>query len=244
MPELPVLDASGKLSPVAHVILMAVMAYPENEQKQEEILASAVTGALQRVPESPAVTADLVQRFSWFLPAVHRAPSPGGVKRAALKASGSAWIAADALVLMLGGAIHHPDLDVHLTKALYAISVYHQGNVTRQGGKLRLGNRTLWTAWTTFRSVAHLHAVKRLWAEDHPDDSKSFPQWFASNLEEFLAAAEDLRRQAVTRRFLTNGETWSVPPTLPLPPVTVAPAPLDPEMLAILRDYRPEHSRF
>lgn len=232
MPELPILDASGQLSEAAGDILLAFMTYPEDEERREEFLACTI---VQRYEDNPEALASLAGTMPWLVLALHRAPTPSGVFAEATQATGSAWIVGEILLMMLGAAIHHPEINVSITKTVSVLKDFHKKDI---------GERTLWDAWSTFRSVAHFYAVRRFWMYAHDDPTgELWEDWVSGDFDEYLSAAEELREMAVTRRFLPYESTWRVPKSLTLPSVGVELAPLEPDLLALFRGYRPEHSR-
>lgn len=154
---------------------------------------------------------------------------------------GPSWAAGELLITLLTAAIHHPEVEITITKAIDAVFRLHHGALTHGGGKAKATPRTLWNAWKRFRPVVHFHAVRRLYMLDYPE--RDFSDWFTSAVEEYLAAAEVVREQAVMRRFLPASGLWTVPKSLKLPKMEVELAPLTPELLDIIRSYKPEHSR-
>jgi hypothetical protein len=239
VPELPILDASGGLSEVAQDIVLAIMAYPEDEDRQEELLASLIVEKYQDHPRCPEILAGLTAAFPWFAAALYRSSTPAGVLSAARKATGSAWAAGEILVSMLAVSIHHPEINVGLSMTIDVLEEFNRE------GPARIGNRTLWDAWSRFRSVSHFYAVRRLWDVSYEDpEGVHWDDWTTADFDEYLATAEDLRKVAITRRFLFYDETWRVPDSFALPPAQIQPGPLLPELLDLFRRYRPKHSKW
>lgn len=238
MPELPILDANGKLNEFARDILWAVMCYPQDGDRQEELLAAFILEKYQDHPASPEILAELAGSIPWLAAALYRSSTPSGVLAAAKKATGSAWAVGEILTTMLAVSIHHPEIPIGPSMAIDVIYEFHRD------GSGRIGYRTLWDVWTKFRAVAHFYAVRRLWDLTFEDpEGLHWQDWTAADFDEYLAVAENIRQMAVTRRFLSHEETWRVPAALGLSPARIEPGPLMPEMLALFQSYRPKHSK-
>lgn len=234
MPELPILDA-GKLHRFSGDILVAIMIYPEDEERQEEYLAAVL---VEKCAGNPKALDLLPKNFPWIVAALSRTRTAGGIIAAAKKAAGSAWAVGEILTAMLAVSIHHPEIAIGPSMAIDVLYEFHRE------GPARIGHRTLWDVWSKFRSVSHFYAVRRLWDLSFEDpQGMLWEDWTTADFDEYLAAAEDIRKMAITRRFLTHEETWRVPDSLSLPPAKIEPGALLPELLILFQTYTPKHSR-
>ena len=235
MPELPILDASGKLHEIAGDILVAIMVYPEDQEKQQEYLSAVL---VEKYQDDPGALSALAGNIPWLVPALSRSRTAGGVIAAAKKATSSAWAAGEILVAMLTVSIHHPEIAVGVSMTIDVLEEFHRE------GPAKIGHRTLWDAWKKFRSVAHFYAVRRLWDLSYKDpEGEHWEAWLAEGFDEYLAVAEDIRKRAIKRRFLSHREAWRVPSSLSLPPSRIEPGDMLPELLSLFQRYRPKHSK-
>jgi hypothetical protein len=238
LPELPILNESGTLYMIAGDILAAIMVYPEDQEKQEEYLAAVLVEKCQDVGKDADSLITLAGITPWLLPALSRPRTAGGAIAAAKKATGSAWAAGEILLTMLAVSIHHPEINIRVSMTIDVLEEF------QRGGPAGIGNRTLWDTWSRFRSVSHFYAVRRLWDLSVEDpEGMHWEEWITGDFDEYLAVAEDLRKMAVTRRFLSHEETWRVPDSLSLPPSQIEPGALLPELLTLFQEYRPKHSK-
>jgi hypothetical protein len=237
MPVLPIGNAPSDLW--IWLVLYAFTAYPEDEEKRDEVIATQFAETLMKRPETRPMLDGFAAENPWFLPALHRADKPDKVLKMAADELVSGWACGEMLVLMLSAAVHHPDLDVTPTKTVWAMSKFHSGGKSQTGATVSASTRYIWKAWGKFKTMAHFHAVRPAWKDHFGDLGYLKPE----AIREYLAVAESIRRQAVTRRFLSQEETWRVPESLPLPRIRYNPGGLTPEMLDLFRRYKPEHSR-
>ena len=177
-----------------------------------------------------------------MVPALHRAGTPSQVIEGAARDHAVSWAAGELLLVMLTAAIHHPEVRISLTKAVYGLSRFFEGKPTYGGDQAKAKERTLWKAWERFRSVAHFHAVRQLWTHDNHPNPETFATWTGENFEEYLAVAEEIRREAALRRLTDRVDTWCVPRALQLRRMQLELTALDSELLQILLQYKPEHS--
>jgi hypothetical protein len=236
VPELPITGSDGRLHDFADMVLLAVMTYPEDEHKQRQLVASTLVAGLLKTEKPDKAVVKAVTSLPWLVEALWSAPRHEDVVTRFGKDLGLSWPAGELMLTLLGAAIHHPETDITITKAVDAVFRYYHGALTHSGGRARVTTRTIWNAWERFRSVAHFHAARRLYETTGGDSWKA-------NLPEYLAASEEVRREAVTRRFLPSEGLWTSPSSLRLPRVDVEFGALKPEMLAIIRSYKPAHSR-
>jgi hypothetical protein len=243
MPDLPIVGSNGKLHSFAPLVVLAVTTYPEDSDKQEELIASRFISSLLPLKNSAKLIHQAVAEIPWLVPALHRGPRPVELLRTAGRDGALSWAAGELLLTMLTAAVCHPELDISLTKAVYGLSRFTNGKPTYGGGKAKSAQRTLWKAWRRFRRVAHFCAVQQLWTQNNPE-RHDFGLWSVSNFEEYLSVAEAIRREAVTRRFLSEETTWRVPQLLRLRSIELDLGEgFKPEFLKILHSYRPEYSK-
>lgn len=235
MPDLPILNKAGKLHVFAPLLVSAITIYPEDPEKQEELIASRYIGLLLKAPDSRKLIAKAVREFPWIVPALHRSPTPAGLFEAAGRDHALSWAAGEIMLTLLTAAVHYPELRISVTKAIDGLSRFFQGRPTYGGGKAKASKRTLWASWRRFRSVAHLHAVQQLWIHDNYDSPVEFDEWLNANLEEYLGVSEVIRREAVLRRMVPENEAWCVPPGLKLRQYEVDLGDFSPELLSVLK---------
>jgi hypothetical protein len=237
MPVLPIENAPSDA--MAWVVVYAHTAYPKDEPKRDELLATYLTELLTKMPETRPTLDKFAADNPWFLPALHRAAKPDKVLKVAADELVSGWACGEVLTLMLSAAVHHPDLDVTPTKTIWAMSKFHSGGKSQTGATVSASIRYIWKAWGKFQAAAHFHAVRRVWKAHFGDLGYLKLEAF----REYLAVAESIRRQAVSRRFLSQDKTWRVPESFSLPEIRYTPGELTPEMLDLFRSFKPEHSR-
>jgi hypothetical protein len=234
MRELPILDADGKLSATALDIVIAIMTYPEDEERQEELRGAYLVERIPDVPEADQLLAKLTAEVPWLAAALRRSGTPRGVIASVKKTTASAWAVGETLLTMLAAAIHHPEIPMSRARAMTVLAKFHRdwpAERTREG------------VWSRFRSVAHFYAVRRLWDLEFEDpEGRIWERWLTEHLEQFLATAESIRTAAVMRRFLPYQGVWRVPAALALPSVQIEPGALIPELLELFLDYLPPHS--
>jgi hypothetical protein len=112
MPELPILDDEGKLRATALDIIVAIMTYPEDEERQEELRAAYLVERIPDVPEADQLLAKLSAEVPWLAAALRRSGAPRRVIASAKKTAASAWAVGETLLTMLGAAIT-PSRDSH-----------------------------------------------------------------------------------------------------------------------------------
>jgi len=244
MPDLPILDDAGKLHVFAPLLVKAISIYPEDRGKQEELIASNYIGLLLKSSDSQRLISEAARDIPWLVPALYRSPTPADLYETAGRDGALSWAAGEIILTLLTAAIHYPDLRINITKAIDGLSRYYSGTPTYTGGEAKASKRTLWGSWRRFRTVAHLSAVQQLWIHDHYDSPLEFEHWSMAmdNLEEYLTISEGIRREAVLRRFVPEEITWRVPPGFKFGQYELDLGDFSPELLAILRAYRPEHS--
>lgn len=231
MPELPILDHEGKLLPMAPVLLMGIMLYPGDVQRRDHFIASSIV----RLVSNPdmQISAD-PSKWGWLVPILHSAPSADEIARKAQRTAENSWIATTALGIMLSAAENHPDQQVDVSRALWALAQVNPDAPS---------SRTCWRAWKRFRSVAHLDlAIGSLLHHHGPVEGTEFLKFLFHHFVEYLGLSEAVRRTTIDRRFLAFDDPWRVPPRLELRQFTVSFPPLSDPLLAALAAYVPEHA--
>lgn len=239
MPVLDLLEPDGSLSVLAHIRLLAAICYPRNEAKRKQLFLTFAVESISKHLE-PGKTIPLSASLAGKL-----ASSPSAEKAwaAAFRWAGNSWIAGEMLLLMLNGYMNHPDKDISATKAAWLIPRLYNGRETFGGDSVLRSKRSVWRAWTEFKSVSHFHAVRGDWLRERDretEDSEGFLRFQIERLPDYLALAEGFRRAAIERRILKHGDTWHVPNIRPAP---FGFPPLPDSTLSILDEYKPEHSR-
>lgn len=231
MPELPIVDNEGKLLPMAPVLLMAIMLYPDDEKARDHFAASSIV----RLVSNPdmEIRAD-PSKWGPLIPILHSAPSADEIARKAQRTAENSWIATTALGIMLSAGEHHPDQKIDISRALWALAQVNPDVPS---------SRTRWRAWRRFRSVAHLDlAIGSLLGRYGQVEGPEFLKLLFHHFGQYLGLSEAVRRTAVARRFLAFDDSWRVPPQLELRQFTVSFPPLSEALLAALAAYLPEHS--
>ncbi len=234
MPNLPILGSDGKLVPIAPVLTLAVMTYPDEKAAREEFAASVLVGLIES-PENKDLSS-----LGFLVPVLRTAPTPkvlaGNVQRAAK----SSWVATTVLSLMLSAAHHHSKVKRHAKRFFYVIDELIAGPPT---------DRTFQQAWKTFRSVAHLDLAVSALASAHgvptatAKDIAAFDvfAFVSKHFQEYLTYAESIRRAVEKHRLVASKELWRVPPALELPEIDLRYPPLPESVLTALASYQPDH---
>jgi hypothetical protein len=255
MPVLELLESDGSLSLFAPVNLLAVTMYPDQEEKREELLVTTAVQLLLKHADSKKQKGKSKKREGQasipvpaeWLAVLLRSSSAEKVIEDAAAYAGYSWVAGELIMFMISAAIHHHAMDVTMTKAVWAQTRLFRGEETYGGTALSLSQRTVWKAWSRFKSVAHLHAIRQIWLQDKNRQTgpniEGFVGMHNDKILEFLSIAEAIRKAAVERKILKHEETWWPPETLNLPPARVEVPPLPATALEELAKYVPEHSR-
>lgn len=243
MPILNYFNEDGEPSPLAFAQVIAVSAYPQDEEKQQQVFASLATRVLLEIPDWETKIPSAIG----LLPVLYESPEPAEVLRRMAKHAGSSWAAGEILLILIMASVQHPELQVTPTKVISVLPDILLGTKTYGGDPVMVRPRTLWSAWSKFKPVSHFHAVRQIWLQDATTldgpEIKEYVSLVANQLPDFLAFAEALRLKGVELRFLDDEETWRPPPGLKLAPTQFEIPPLADEMLEALRRYRPEHSK-
>ena len=178
---------------------------------------------------------------------VLHAPALEELLRRASRQAGSSWQAAEMLMMMLSATIHHPEQQINPTKAVYAVSEIFKGEKTWGGQLATVAQRTVWKAWSRFKVVAHLHAIRQIWLHEQEQagslDLRGLADFMAEDPLRFLADAESIRRAAVERRILSYEDAWRAPDDIDLPSSPIQIPPLPTTALEVLSRYVPEFSK-
>lgn len=245
MPEIELLlgedDSPSGFAPMA---MLAVSAYPNNEAKRLQFL---VTIAAQMTARSAKARNEKeVQIPANWLDMLLTSPPAEKILSDAVAHTALSWIAGELILFLIDAAMHHSELDVTPTKAVWVLSRLFKGAETFAGGTVSVAQRTIWKAWGRFKSVAHIHAVRQIWLQDKDretgPDIERFTELQHDRFLEHLAVSEVIRKAAVERRILPHKDTWWPPSGLKLPPARVDFPPLPQAALDELAKYVPEHS--
>lgn len=221
--------------------VLAVTIYPTEVQKRDQLLIATACKALT-LGSKPRIEIEA----DW-LKVLLDAPPLDKIMGDAGAYAGSSWMAGELILFMISAALHHPELDITLTKGVWVLPKVLGGGETWDGGVFSAAPRTVWKAWSRFKSVAHLHAVRQIWLQDRNrqagPDMEGFSKLQMDKVLEYLAFSEAIRRQAVERRIIRHEDTWRSPESLVLPSVTLEIPPLPQPALDELAKYRPEYSK-
>jgi hypothetical protein len=239
----------GTLSPWAQVCLFAFMAFPGGEKDESKRLQFITVNAVTFKVESASSQgeSEIQLPTSWLKTLVASPPAAKVVSGAGAKAR-NAWMAGEVILFLINSAMHHPELEVTTTKAIWALPRLLNGEETYRGGRFSVGMRTVWEAWRVFKPVAHFWAVHRIWLQDKTRetgiDTAGFMQHLGGErLPDFLALSEVIRKAAVERKIVSHGETWRPPDSLTLPPARIDFPGLPQPALEELAKFRPEYAK-
>lgn len=239
------LEEDGSLSWFAPVSLLAVSMYPDREDKREQFLINVAAQMIARGAE--AKEEHDVQIPTAWLDSILQSPSSEKIISDSGVYASNSWIAGELIMFMIDAAIHHPELEVTLTKAVWALPRLLGGEETFGGGTVSVAQRTVWKAWGRFKSVAHLHAMRQIWLQDKDrqtgPDIEGFVALHNDKILEYLSLSEAIRKAAVERRILRHDDTWRPPESLQLPPARIEIPPLPQSAIEELKKYRPEFSK-
>lgn len=243
MPPIELLEPDGSLSLLAPIHLHAVTFYPDNESKRNELLVST---AVRLKIELEDEEEHLDVPISWLEVLLTSPPAEKILQDAARYAKNS-WIAGEILLFMVNAAVHHPDLDVNLTKAVWVFPRLCRKHKERGGGAVSISEKTIWNAWARFKSVAHFHAFRQNWLQNTANESRPTAEDFVSlhsgRLLDYLGMTEGIRRAAVERKIVKHEETWFPPEGLTLPSSLLDIPPLPDSALEELDKFSMEHSK-
>jgi hypothetical protein len=225
--------------------LTAVTMYPDKEEKREQLLIAITAKVL--VMGAQAQSKPQVEIDTRWLDLLLKSPPVDKIVSDAASYAAHSWIAGEVILFMINAAIHHPELNVTLTKAVWALPRLLGGEETWNGGAVSVGQRTVWKAWSRFKSVAHLHAVRQIWLQDRTreigPDIEGFVNLHNDKILEYLSISEAIRKAAVERRILRHDDTWRPPEGLELPPARIEIPKLPQSAIEELGRYRPEYSK-
>ena len=234
MPELDLLDSTGALHLYAFPRLFSVMLFPTDDKLREQFREFARRQAPLEPSTSMAQPPPLYQVLDH---ARNRYLTQG-------KPVERGGIAGEILVTIRQIHEHHlqvrPD-EPSIAKTIVIVAA-----------RRKTGTSILESAWSKFRSVAHLWAA--LVCVQLQASGSGFPREFdpsyLDSLPAFLALAEDMRRfgEGVTTRSFTDSKpilppekTWRVPEGFPLPDVGVSVPPMSNSDVRELKGYQARH---
>ena len=238
---LEITDGKGNLRAAASLIVLGTMFHPDDPD--------------QRLKFSEVPSANALLQSEAPIPrklAIQASAAAAEIESVLDKASESAYgvsVAGDILLFVLNAALYSPK---HASVAR-ATAVWCQDQArgqTQKGGRVAASPRSVKTAWSRFKSVAHLCGAYSLFQNDQiaaldPTDPKT--------LRTFLAVAEALRERGELHHppsgrknskpsrmsTLDTAATWKTPADLVLPkPVVFSIPPLPAFAQSALRNYR------
>lgn len=241
MATLPISDGSGNLTTFAWAFVLAVTAYPDNEEAQSElitVLACDLAFKHEGLPEYEEIFAGV----KTFLPSLLHARPYEHVIKSMGEAIGEGWMAGRLLIFLLRAAAHHGELRPNVTKGVSVISQGYKNKRDGRGRHVYTSKRNVWENWQRYKSAAHFHAhfqLQLMIAEAEGREPPTDPSDLTDKLDETIAAAESFRRLAEQYRFVVPGELWSAPSDLVLPELEFEPGPLAGAELDLLKRYKP-----
>ncbi|HVT19728.1 MAG TPA: hypothetical protein VHQ90_26530 [Thermoanaerobaculia bacterium] len=246
MPVLPITDENGELHLFAPTEVLAVMLHPNDEPRRDDFRVWGLAHNILNMEDEEKRTKVLQASAELLVSTLFRLPDQLTFLRRTIKYAGSSWVAGEMLLFMLSAALHHPQHESGPTQAVYTMSRTHRGR-TFGGEAAAVKARTLWKAWSRFKSAAHLVAVRQIALQDQqemtPDLMEMITRLLIEDLPVFLATSEGLRQLGERHRILDGRETWRVPDNLDLPPAKIEVPPLPASALEVLASYRPEYAR-
>lgn len=243
-------DGQGNLDFFASDFLSAAIAFPEDDQLQEQYLAALALKLVVMHRETDHYETLLVSAQD-LLPAMLEAPPLSKLVRLAGQGIGRGWIAGRLLELLVRAEVHHPELQATVSKGIYALSQVYGDAKAGGGSYLYVSERTLWSNWRRYKRVAHFHALIQmaLMGSEATGEQSTLctPEDFTvparEDLPAFVARAEWLRGFSEEHRLVRRDELFQAPPDLELPEVAVWVPVLDEDELEALTLYRPPHSK-
>jgi hypothetical protein len=237
-PILEITDGRGNLIPMASHVVLATMFYPDDNDKRQHYLETMHAKVLLEagVPLSKMrknFAARLAEEF----------------ESSADSAAGSGYgvtVAGDLLLFIINASPHSPK-DASLERAVRVWSEDQALGKTVDGHSVAASRRSIISAWSKFKPVAHLCAAWRLSQHEAPTSNPAVPEELAN----FLAFSETLRLLGEGHHppagrtgskphldsTLDPETTWRTPSDLALPQVTLGIPPLTEYATGILKRY-------
>jgi hypothetical protein len=239
-PILKITDGKGNFLPEAPFIVLATMFYPD-DLKRRELYLEANLGRLLIEIET-AIPRDL---------AIEAAAAAAGLDSSINHASNSAYgmtVSGDLLLHIINAALYSPT-DASLERAIRVWCEDQARGKTHEGRGVAASPRSVKSAWSRFKPVAHLCAAWRL---SHIQSAAEWDPTDPETLLRFLAVAEGLREFGEWHRppsgrtgskpsrtpTLDPETTWKLPPDLTIPPVVLSVPPLTEFARKVLENYR------
>jgi hypothetical protein len=256
---MPIFDLEGW--PQVHATvpgfrILATMFYPSDANRRAELHATLVAAFYDTIRDDPHAWTREPTNTEMFplFHARHLGGSQAEVFQRAREVVCRGSVAGEALIIIRQMAEHGQGGSVNKACDILA-KAGRAGRLT--GGHIEIpfaNSKSLRTmAWVPYRSVAHLWAAHNLlWSfrwNETTDGERPSVSWYEhpSDLERFLAIAEDFRRWG--ERYIPHArhkeheailrpiETWRTPAETPLPAVCLTPPPLGPYYQQLLQTY-------
>ena len=240
--ELPVTDGNGRLTRLAHLVVISTLTHPSDDDVREELIASIIA----RATFEPDPDEDLTLPGPFYA-AISRAPPYQRVLDRASKSRFGGEVAGDMLLFILTCAEHAPE-HASVRKAAF---VQRERLISGEDGSKNYGRSTVLREWQRFKPAAHLWAALLLSQRDEEGRFRLFSQSdepSEDDLITFLSLAEEIRRRAENLPALRQGQeenpildpssTWRTPNDLRLHRVELGSPPLDPWTKQVLSQYR------
>ena len=204
MPILDIVDETGRLVQLAPIITAAVMFFPRDANRREELFATGyVHTAIKVNAPTPSEIASVT----------YRGPGTENLFKAAELAAYQGSVAGNMLFFILRAAAHKPE---HATvrKAVY----WAEKNLALQAGSVS----TIRKAWSYYKPGAHLWAAWEILGR--PEDCLN-----TENLQKFISFSEWLREKAEahyppprtnrSKPLVEPNEAWAAPSGMDIRPV-------------------------
>ena len=243
MPELPISDGDGNLVPFAGLIVIAMMAHPDDPQRRADLFF--VRSSLERLSKlrDDQKLAVPVRELRSFL----EAPAYAEVERLAAESGAGGGTAGDLLSRVVRYSKVCPK-HASLLKAAWVEEHLLAQGTNRHGEKLPYSRATILANWTRFKPVAHLWAASRIATEGEegippPEfnlDSRQGTPGFLSLAEYFRIIGESFKSRGQKTPLLDPLTSWKLPADLRLPALEGSPkwAQLDDFEQGLLARYR------
>jgi hypothetical protein len=206
VPEFPVLGVGGEIRGDAYLVLLCILANPQDQVFAEDAYKTILLDALSKDDDGkPSRYAD--QAFEEL--------SDGHV---------GAACAAEVLMNYMTLAVHHPERK-SINHAWYMAHDALRNTETVGGQRLTCSPRTIRRYWTKYRSAAHLCAVHRIHfiVEHHPETyllNKKLKgdviHKFSKDILQCLQIAETMRGFAEAAGLSFGPDPWRAPDKLNL----------------------------
>ena len=228
MPVLDILDANGRLIRThtggnndAGIQVLAVMAYPNDETKRDEMVKAGLQDALQDLNRAipPNISKPVFDRGA------------DGIKNDFVMAYKDGLITGETLHYLQRLAEYHPN-EATLSRARHLV-----GTARVAAGSSTSNEKSLRTAWNKFKTVAHFWAAFV--------DCRGNTEYLGHHkLAEFLGLADIYARFAIRyhapmaqHQLMAGSEFWEIPLFDGLPIGYLSPIPLNDDEVRRLNGY-------